>query len=196
MFVLAFWCQVLERVPLPRYVEANLWELWVGGEPRKTAGPTLRGAVRCRTLQEGPNVCCGLAVNLVKPRVPNCEERPGAAHSRRDQMCISGWRCAQENRGSHTARSGQVPHTPGGTKCVLRVGGDPRKTAGPTLREAARCRTLQEGPKCVLGLAVSPGKPPLSPVPCHSSPTTRGLRVFGACELVDSRHAKLIATRN
>ena len=33
---------------------------WVGGEPRKTAGPTLRGAARSRTLQEGPNVCCGL----------------------------------------------------------------------------------------------------------------------------------------
>ena len=28
--------------------------LWVGGEPWKTAGPTLRGAARSRTLQEGP----------------------------------------------------------------------------------------------------------------------------------------------
>ena len=28
--------------------------LWVGGEPRKTAGPTLRGVARSRTLQEGP----------------------------------------------------------------------------------------------------------------------------------------------
>ena len=27
---------------------------WVGGEPMKTAGPTLRGAARSRTLQEGP----------------------------------------------------------------------------------------------------------------------------------------------
>ena len=30
--------------------------LWVGGEPRKTAGPTLRGAARSRTLQKGPRV--------------------------------------------------------------------------------------------------------------------------------------------
>ena len=29
--------------------------LWVGGEPGKTAGPTLRGAARSHTLQEGPN---------------------------------------------------------------------------------------------------------------------------------------------
>ena len=35
----------------------------------------------------------------------------------------------KKNRGSHTARSGQVPHTPGGTKL------------------------------CVAGFAVSPGKP-------------------------------------
>ena len=31
--------------------------LWVGGEPRKTAGPTLRGVAGSRTLQEGPHVC-------------------------------------------------------------------------------------------------------------------------------------------
>ena len=62
--------------------------LRVGREPRKTAGPTLRGAARSRTLQEGPDVICGLAVSSGKPRVPHCEERPGAAHSRRDQiMC-------------------------------------------------------------------------------------------------------------
>ena len=30
-----------------------------GGEPRKTAGPILRGAASCRTLQEGPNEYCG-----------------------------------------------------------------------------------------------------------------------------------------
>ena len=58
---------------------------WVGGEPGKTEGPTLRGAARRRTLQEGPNVYCGLAVSPRKLRVP-------------------------------TARSGQVPHTPGGTE--------------------------------------------------------------------------------
>ena len=30
---------------------------------------------------------CGLAVSPGKPRVPRCEEKPGAAHSRRDQAC-------------------------------------------------------------------------------------------------------------
>ena len=64
--------------------------LWVGGEAWKTAGPTLRGAARSRTLQEGPSMCCGLAVKPGKPRVPHCEERPGAAHSRRDPECV-GW---------------------------------------------------------------------------------------------------------
>ena len=34
---------------------------------------------------------CGLAVSPGKPRVPYCEERPGAAHSRRDQMCVCGF---------------------------------------------------------------------------------------------------------
>ena len=58
----------------------------------------------------------GFAVNPGKPRVPYCEERPGAAHSRRDQTCDCG--CLSE----------------------------PRKTAGPILRGAARSRTLQEGP--------------------------------------------------
>ena len=29
----------------------------VGGEPRKTADPTLRGVAGSRTLQEGPNAC-------------------------------------------------------------------------------------------------------------------------------------------
>ena len=64
--------------------------VWVGGEPGKTAGPTLRGAGRCRTLQEGPNMYRGLAVSPGKPRVPYCEERPGAAHSRRDQNVYCG----------------------------------------------------------------------------------------------------------
>ena len=30
---------------------------------------------------------CGLAVSLGKPRVPHCEERHGAVHSRRDHAC-------------------------------------------------------------------------------------------------------------
>ena len=34
----------------------------------------------------------GLAVSPGKPRVPHCEERPGAAHSRRDPACVVGWR--------------------------------------------------------------------------------------------------------
>ena len=40
--------------------------LWVGGVPRKTAGPTLRGVAGRRTLQEGPNVCCGSAVAKIR----------------------------------------------------------------------------------------------------------------------------------
>ena len=40
--------------------------LRVGGEPEKTAGPTLRGTARSRTLQEGPKVCCRAAFNLEK----------------------------------------------------------------------------------------------------------------------------------
>ena len=49
MFVLPFWLKDLSGNFLSRCVEADLWELWVGGEPMKTAGPILRG----RTLQEG-----------------------------------------------------------------------------------------------------------------------------------------------
>ena len=41
--------------------------LRVGGEPKKTAGPTLRGAARSRTLQKEPNVCCG---SIRAPIVP------------------------------------------------------------------------------------------------------------------------------
>ena len=66
--------------------------LRVGGEPKETEAPTLRGAARSRILQEGPSVCCGLAVS------------PG-------------------NRG----------HVSGRTKSVLWVGGEPRKTEGPSL---------------------------------------------------------------
>ena len=56
--VLAFWLRTLSDECLSRCVKADLWE-WVGGEPMKTAGPTLRGAAGSRTLQEGPNVCWG-----------------------------------------------------------------------------------------------------------------------------------------
>ena len=51
----------------------------------KTAGPTLLGAAMSRALREGPSVLCGLSVSTRKPRVPHCEERPGAAHSSNDQ---------------------------------------------------------------------------------------------------------------
>ena len=51
---------------------------------------------------------------------------------------------AEENRGSHTARSGQEPHSAGGTMP------GPGRTAGPTLRGAARNRRLQEGPRVEL----------------------------------------------
>ena len=50
----------------------------------------------------------------------------------------------------------------------------PRKTAGPTLRGTVMSRTLQEGPNVCCGLAVSPGKPPLSTALYPRSPSTRG----------------------
>ena len=90
--------------------------------------------------------------------VPHREERPGAAHSRRDQVCLTVWqetagptlrgaargRTLQEgpsvldslagNRGSHTARSGQELHSSVGTKRVLRVRGESRKPRSHTAR--------------------------------------------------------------
>ena len=39
---------------------------------------------------------CGLAVSPGKPRVPHCDERPGAAHSGRDPVLVAGWRRAFE----------------------------------------------------------------------------------------------------
>ena len=105
--------------------------LRVGGEPKKTAGPILRGAAKCRTLQEGPsdhdrrhlghtfNGTVHLEPLYVgqvgtTPRVPHCEERPGAAHSRRVHLCCG-------------------------------FTGHPSPITGPTLRGAAKRRTLQEG---------------------------------------------------
>ena len=103
----------------------------------------------------------GLAVSPRKPRVPHCEKRPGAAPSRRDHgpLRVGGEprkprvpRCEERplqegssvrcglavspgNRGSHIARSGQEPHTPGGIKRMLRVGGEPRKPRVPHCEE-------------------------------------------------------------
>ena len=53
--VLAFW---LRRMSFA-LCQGRFMGWWVGGEPRKTAGPTLRGAAGRRTLQEGPNVGWG-----------------------------------------------------------------------------------------------------------------------------------------
>ena len=93
---------------MPHTPGGTKYVLWVSGEPKKTAGPVLRGAAKCRTLQEGPNVSCGLAVSPGKPRVPYCEERPGAAHSRRDQMCDCGFRAHPPTRrgGEHWSYHG------------------------------------------------------------------------------------------
>ena len=43
-----------------------------------------------------------------KPRVPHCEEWPGAAHSRRDQMCVCGFRAHPPTRrgGEHWSYHG------------------------------------------------------------------------------------------
>ena len=51
----AFW---LRRMSFA-LCQGRFMEWWVGGEPRKTAGPSLRGAAGRRTLQEGPNVGWG-----------------------------------------------------------------------------------------------------------------------------------------
>ena len=67
-----------------------------------------------------------------KPRVPHCEERPGVARSRRDHECVAGKRCELLKPRSYTARSSQEPHTPGGTKRVLRVRDEPRKPRSHT----------------------------------------------------------------
>ena len=94
--------------------------LRVGGEPKKTAGPTLPGAASCRTLQEGPNLCCGLVVSPRKPRVHTARSGQGP-HTPGRTKCTCGLAVSPENRGSHIARSAQEPHTPGGTKRVLWV---------------------------------------------------------------------------
>ena len=98
-----------------------------------TVGAERRRMRKCRFInfamvQEAEG---GLAVSKKKPRVPYFEERPGAAHSRRDQVCVAGWAGSAGNRLSLTARSGQEPHTPGGTKCVLRAGRGAQETACP-----------------------------------------------------------------
>ena len=67
----------------------------------------------------------GLAVSPGKPRVPYCEERPGAAHSRRDQTCVAGFAVSprkprvpycEERPGAAPSRRDQM--------CVVGVSGD------------------------------------------------------------------------
>ena len=56
-----------------------------------------------------------------------------------------------ENRGSHTVRSGLEPHTPGRTKVVLRVGGEPRKTTIPHYEERPGAACSRRDQECVAG---------------------------------------------
>ena len=59
--------------------------------PGKPRGPILRGAARSRTLQEGPKCVLRVGGEPMKTAGPHdCEERPGAAHSRRDQNVCCG----------------------------------------------------------------------------------------------------------
>ena len=82
-------------------------------------------------------------------RQKRTKRRPGGAQQRASCGCILvlRGRCC----GSHTARSGQEPHTPVRTTSTLLVGGKP----GPTLRGAVKSRTLQEGPCACCGLEAS-----------------------------------------
>ena len=88
-------------------------------------------AAKSRTLQEGPRVRYGLAViPEKKAAVPHCEERPGAAHSRRDQECVTGWRRAGgKPRVPHCEERPRAAHSRRDQECVTgwrRAGGKPR----------------------------------------------------------------------
>ena len=63
----------------------------VGGEPRKTAGPTLRGAAMEPYTPGGTKSVLRLAVSPDKPWVPHREERSGAVHSGRDHKCVAAF---------------------------------------------------------------------------------------------------------
>ena len=84
-----------------------------------------------RIIYEG----CGLAVSPGKPRVPYCEERPCAAHSRRDTKGVLrvGGEPRKKPRVPHCEERPGAAHSRRDQKGVLRVGGEPKKTAGPTL---------------------------------------------------------------
>ena len=74
------------------------------------AGPTLRGAASSRILQEGPMLCAGRWVSPGKPLVPHCEERPEAAHYRRDQDCKSNPLSIGLPGCAHWRRPGSITH--------------------------------------------------------------------------------------
>ena len=72
---------------------------WAHRQPSTHMWSLLECATPGRSSQCGTHGFPGLTANphnthLVPPGVcgPYCEERPGAAHSRRDQMCVEGWR--------------------------------------------------------------------------------------------------------
>ena len=90
----------------------------------------------------------GFAASPGKPRVPYCEERPGVAHSRRDQLCVCGFRGEPRKTAGPILRGAARSRTlQEGPIVCCGFRGEPGETAGPVLRGAARCRTLQEGPR-------------------------------------------------
>ena len=101
---------------------SRAWPQWVAGgrQAQENRGPTLRGAARSRTLQEGPSVRCGWAASPGKPRVPHCKERPGAAHSRRDQACVAEWAASPGKPGvPHCEERPGAAHSRRDQECVV-----------------------------------------------------------------------------
>ena len=94
--------------------------MWVGGKPGETAGPVLRGAAMRRTLQEGPKVCGGLAVSPGKNRGSHTARSGHAPHTPGGTNYGCGIVKPRFNFGSHTARSGQAPHTQGAAKPLFK----------------------------------------------------------------------------
>ena len=98
-------------------------------------------------------VRCGLAVSPGKPRVPHCEERPGAAHSRRDPECALVDGKPGENRRYHTGRSGREPHTAGGTKSRCGLAVSPGKPRVPHCEERPGAAYFRRDQVCVSGFS-------------------------------------------
>ena len=89
-------------------------------------------------------VCAGWR-HARKPQVPHCEERPGAAHSRRDQDFVAGW--------EH--RKTKAPTLRGAPKSrILKealslccgFAGELRKTPGPSSSRSVLCYFCARGP--------------------------------------------------